>query len=63
MYDPLKLSEKVEKIVSKFREIGQNLEVETEELILYPHVLRRLEKYDIKYKKGHDPENVPERLI
>ncbi|MBU4255985.1 MAG: radical SAM protein [Candidatus Thermoplasmatota archaeon] len=55
--------ENFEKLISKFKEIDSNLEVEIEELILYPHVLRRLEKYDIKYKKGHDPENVPERLI
>ncbi|MBU4189594.1 MAG: hypothetical protein KJ886_01165 [Candidatus Thermoplasmatota archaeon] len=63
MYDPLELSEKIEKIVSKFREIDQNLEVETEELILYPHVLRRLEKHNMKYKKGYELENVPQRLI
>ncbi len=53
--------ENFEKIVSKFKEVDSNLEVE--ELILYPHVVKRLEKHNIKYKKGYEPENVPKRLI
>jgi len=55
--------ESFEKIVSKFKEVDSNLEVEIEELILYPHVVKRLEKHNMKYKKGYEPENVPQRLI
>ena len=52
-----------EKIVSKFKGIDSNLEVEIEELILYPYVVKRLEKHNMKYKNGYEPENVPQRLI
>ena len=55
--------ENFKKLISKFKEIDSNLDVETERLILYPHVVRRLEKNSIKYKKGYNPDNVPERLI
>lgn len=55
--------ENFEKLISKFKEIEPNLEAEVEELILYPHVVRRLEKHNIKYKKGYEPNNVPKRLI
>ncbi len=51
------------KLISKFKEIDSNLEAEIEELILYSHVVKRLEKHNIKYKKGYEPENVPKRLI
>ena len=55
--------ENFEKLISKFKEIGPNLEIEIEELILYPHVVRRLEKHSIKYTKGYEPDKVPEKLI
>lgn len=38
-------------------------EMEREELILYPHVIRRLKKLKMNYEIGHDPGCVPKELI
>jgi uncharacterized Fe-S cluster-containing radical SAM superfamily protein len=38
-------------------------EMELEELILYPHVTKRLKDTDFKYRVGHDPGCVPKELI
>jgi len=38
-------------------------EIEIEELILYPHVVRRLQKYGLRYYTGYAPENVPPEQI
>jgi uncharacterized Fe-S cluster-containing radical SAM superfamily protein len=37
--------------------LSQNAEVE--ELILYPHVVKRLKKYGLAYYVGHEPDQVP----
>jgi len=37
--------------------LSQNTEIE--ELILYPHVVRRLKKYGLAYYIGHEPDQVP----
>jgi uncharacterized Fe-S cluster-containing radical SAM superfamily protein len=38
-------------------------EVEIEELILYPHVINRIQKYGLKYYKAYTPESVPAEQI
>jgi uncharacterized Fe-S cluster-containing radical SAM superfamily protein len=38
-------------------------EMELEELILYPHVTKRLKKVKMNYEIGHDPGCVPKELI
>jgi uncharacterized Fe-S cluster-containing radical SAM superfamily protein len=38
-------------------------EMELEELILYPHVTKRLRKVKMNYEIGHDPGCVPKELI
>lgn len=38
-------------------------EMELEELILYPHVIKRLRKMGLGYSIGHDPGCVPKELI
>jgi len=52
------LVERLNKISPKMAE-----EIEIEELILYPHVVRRLQKYGLKYYTGYAPENVPPEQI
>lgn len=52
------LEKRIEKIDKK---LASTLEIE--ELILYPHVSKRLEKMNIKYKVGHEPNKVPKKLI
>jgi len=38
-------------------------EVEIEELILYPHVINRIQKYGLKHYKAYTPESVPAEQI
>ena len=38
-------------------------ELEIEELILYPHVVKRLKQTRLDYEIGHDPGCVPKKLI
>ncbi|MEW6069142.1 MAG: radical SAM protein [Candidatus Thermoplasmatota archaeon] len=49
----------------KFREISEELaeSLEIEELILYPHVVKRLEKKKIKWRSGYRPNSVPKELV
>ena len=37
--------------------LAQNTEIE--ELILYPHVVKRLKKFGLAYRIGHEPDKVP----
>jgi uncharacterized Fe-S cluster-containing radical SAM superfamily protein len=37
--------------------LSQNSEIE--ELILYPHVVKRLKRYGLAYHVGHEPDQVP----
>jgi uncharacterized Fe-S cluster-containing radical SAM superfamily protein len=41
--------------------LAQNTEME--ELILYPHVVKRLKKYGLAYRVGHEPDKVPQDQI
>jgi uncharacterized Fe-S cluster-containing radical SAM superfamily protein len=38
-------------------------DIEIEELILYPHVVRKLQKYGLKYYTAYTPENIPSEQI
>jgi len=38
-------------------------ELEVEELILYPHVLQRLERYGIRSYRSYEPDKVPRELV
>jgi uncharacterized Fe-S cluster-containing radical SAM superfamily protein len=55
----------LEGLIGRLQELDSGLtsELEIEELILYPHVTRRLKKLGIEYDIGHNPGNVPDRLI
>jgi uncharacterized Fe-S cluster-containing radical SAM superfamily protein len=55
----------VEKLVHRIAAIDRDLakSIEIEELILYPHVSRRLKRKKIEFGKGHDPSDIPEHLI
>ena len=53
-----KLIERLRQICHEFVE---NLEIE--ELISYPHVIKRVRQYGLKYNSGHEPANVPKEQI
>ncbi|MEM2767970.1 MAG: radical SAM protein [Candidatus Bathyarchaeia archaeon] len=57
--------ESFQKLAKEISQISQSLaeEIEVEELILYPHVVRRLRAYNIKFYSGYSPESVPKELI
>ncbi|MEM1566611.1 MAG: radical SAM protein [Candidatus Bathyarchaeia archaeon] len=52
-------------LIDRLSQISPKLaeEIEIEELILYPHVVRKLQKYGLKYYTGYAPENVPQEQI
>ncbi|MGB9675868.1 MAG: radical SAM protein [Candidatus Bathyarchaeales archaeon] len=52
-------------LTRRLGQISPNLaeELEIEELILYPHVARRLQKYGLKHFKGYTPDKVPPEQI
>lgn len=51
--------------LAQLRSIDDQLadNVEVEELILYPHVVRRLDRHQLRPATGHQPDRVPPRLI
>ena len=57
--------ENIESLKLKFRGISEELaeNVEIEELILYPHVVKRLEKKGLRWKTGYMPDRVPKELV
>jgi uncharacterized Fe-S cluster-containing radical SAM superfamily protein len=57
--------ENLGKLKQKLRQIDPDLaeQVEVEELILYPHVHKRLEKYGLRHISGYEPSKVPRKLI
>ena len=52
-------------LIQRLRQISPSLaeEVEIEELILYPHVTKRIQKHKLKYYKAYMPEKVPREQI
>jgi uncharacterized Fe-S cluster-containing radical SAM superfamily protein len=55
----------LEQLVHRLKQIGPKLadELEIEELILYPHVIKRVEMYKLKYYKAYSPEKVPSEQV
>lgn len=51
----------VQSLIQRLRRLNQDLaeENEIEELILYPHVVRRMKKQGLKYYKVDLPNGVP----
>jgi uncharacterized Fe-S cluster-containing radical SAM superfamily protein len=56
---------KIRKLKERLAAVSPHLknELEMEELILYPHVVKRLKQTQIDYEIGHDPGCVPKELI
>jgi hypothetical protein len=57
--------ENIRKLKERLAAIAPHLkkEMEIEELILYPHVIKRIGKTGLNYEIGHDPGCVPPELI
>ena len=55
----------VEMLIKRLGSMSSELarEVEIEELILYPHVINRIQKYGLKYYSAYEPERVPSEQI
>jgi uncharacterized Fe-S cluster-containing radical SAM superfamily protein len=55
----------IRRLKERLAAISQHLknELEMEELILYPHVVKRLKQTRLEYEVGHDPGCVPRELI
>jgi hypothetical protein len=53
------------KLKERFRQIDSTLaeQVEIEELILYPHVAKRLQQFGLHYTSGYEPKRVPKEQI
>jgi len=52
-------------LIQRLREISPKLaeELEIEELILYPHVVDRIQRCGLKYGAGYEPSKVPKEQI
>jgi uncharacterized Fe-S cluster-containing radical SAM superfamily protein len=52
-------------LIKRLESVSQLLakEVEIEELILYPHVVNRIQKHGLKYYSAYTPERVPPEQI
>ena len=57
--------ENIESFIRRLDEIKKGLsrQMELEELILYLHVVKRLQKHGVGDTRGHKPDNVPDKLI
>ena len=57
--------ENLERLLERLKSIDQSIaqNVEAEELILYPHVVNRLQREGISMSKGHRPDSVPPELV
>jgi hypothetical protein len=57
--------ENLQELTGKLEQISPNLagQVEIEELILYPHVVKRLQKYGLRPVSGHAPSKVPKEQV
>lgn len=56
---------KLQSLIERIEQISPKLaeETEIEELILYPHVVKRLRGYKLKYYTGYAPERVPPEQV
>jgi len=52
-------------LMGKLEQIDSNLaaQVEIEELILYPHVLKRIQRCGLHHISGHEPDKVPKKQV
>jgi uncharacterized Fe-S cluster-containing radical SAM superfamily protein len=57
--------ESLQTLTERLKQISPKLaeELEIEELILYPHVIKRIRKHKLKYYKAYSLENVPPERI
>jgi uncharacterized Fe-S cluster-containing radical SAM superfamily protein len=55
----------LETLIKRLGSISPELakEVETEELIMYPHVINRIQRYGLKYYSAYEPRTVPPEQI
>lgn len=55
----------LEKLNKRLELINPSLpeSIEHEELILYPHIIKRLKRLNLDYNVGHEPGKVPESLV
>jgi uncharacterized Fe-S cluster-containing radical SAM superfamily protein len=55
----------LQQLVQRLKQISPKLadELEIEELILYPHVIKRMKKHKLKYYTAYSPERVPPEQI
>ena len=51
------------KVIKTVSLIASAFEFEIEELILYPSVKRKINKYGLKYYSAYTPERVPQERI
>jgi len=51
----------LQNLVQRLKQISPDLAkgLEIEDLILYPHVIKKMERHKLKYYKAHSPERVP----
>ena len=59
------LRESLQSLIQRLKQISSNLarEVEIEELILYPHVIKRIQKNKLKYYTAYSPKEVPPEQV
>jgi uncharacterized Fe-S cluster-containing radical SAM superfamily protein len=57
--------ESLHTLIQRLRQIAPELppEIEIEELILYPHVIKRIQKHGLKHYTAHTPERIPPEQI
>lgn len=57
--------ESISSLLTRLEDIEPGLarHMEVEELILYPHVVKRLKKHGVSFGVAHEPDNVPKKLI
>jgi uncharacterized Fe-S cluster-containing radical SAM superfamily protein len=55
----------LQKLTQRLKQISSNLaeELEIEELILYPHVIKKVRLHKLKYYTAYTPDNVPAERI
>jgi uncharacterized Fe-S cluster-containing radical SAM superfamily protein len=55
----------LQNLIQRIKQISQSLaeDMEIEELILYPHVIKRVQMYKLKYYTAYTPEGVPPEQV
>jgi hypothetical protein len=57
--------EDFENLRESLKQVSPSLveQMEIEELILYPHVIKRLQKYGLHHLSGYEPNKVPREQV